>query len=70
MQTYSVSIKQRDDGLIVARIPSLSQAVGYGLDQEEALFELFKSLRRGFRKTTRSSTALRQSPQSMVPSPA
>lgn len=44
MQTYSVRIRKRSDGLTVARIPSLSRAVGYGLDQEEALLELFKSL--------------------------
>jgi hypothetical protein len=30
----------------VARIPSLSKAVGHGLDVEEALRELFRRLRR------------------------
>ena len=60
MQTYSVRIRQRRDGLIVARIPSLSKAVGYGLDQEEALFELFKALRGAFR--TGSAGAAERSP--------
>lgn len=46
MQNYSVRIGRRNDGLIVARIPSLSKAVGYGLDAEEALLELFRRLRR------------------------
>jgi hypothetical protein len=46
MQNYSVRIGRRTDGLIVARIPSLSKAVGYGLDAEEALLELFRRLRR------------------------
>ena len=50
MQSYSVTIRQRRDGLIVARIPSLARAVGYGLDQEEALYELAKALRPMFRK--------------------
>lgn len=67
MQTYSVRIKQRDDGLVVARIPSLSRAIGYGLDQEEALFELFKSLSRGFRKAGRSEPAFRGSVADMAP---
>jgi hypothetical protein len=67
MQTYSVSIKQRDDGLVVARIPSLSQAIGYGLDQEEALFELFKALRRGFRKGAQTERTFRGSAPTMSP---
>jgi hypothetical protein len=46
MQNYSVRIGRRNDGLIVARIPSLSKAVGYGLDVEEALLELFRRVRR------------------------
>jgi hypothetical protein len=46
MQNYSVRIGRRNDGLIVARIPSLSTAVGYGLDVEEALLELFRRVRR------------------------
>ena len=53
MQNYSVRIGRRNDGLIVARIPSLSKAVGYGLDVEEALLELFRRVRRdpAMRKT-------------------
>ena len=47
MQNYSVRIGRRNDGLIVARIPSLSKAVGYGLDVEEALLELFRRVRKG-----------------------
>jgi hypothetical protein len=46
MQNYSVRIGRRNDGLIVARIPSLSKAVGYGLDVEEAPLELFRRVRR------------------------
>ena len=46
MQNVSVRIGRRNDGLIVARIPSLSKAVGYGLDVEEALLELFRRVRR------------------------
>ena len=49
MEDYAVRIKKRRDGLVVARIPSLSRAVGYGLDRDEAIYELFKRilLRRG-----------------------
>ena len=46
MQSYDVRIRRRNDGLIVARIPSVSKAVGYGLDAEEAMRELFRRLRR------------------------
>jgi hypothetical protein len=46
MRNYLVRIGRRNDGLIVARIPSLSKAVGYGLDVEEALLELFRRVRR------------------------
>ena len=52
MDSYSVRIRRRGDGLIVASIPSLMEARGYGLDQEEALTELIRSLREAFRKTS------------------
>lgn len=44
MEDYAVRIKRRHDGLVVARIPSLSRAVGYGLDRDEAVYELFKRI--------------------------
>ena len=44
MEDYAVRIKKRRDGLVVARIPTLSRAVGYGLDREEAIYELFKRI--------------------------
>jgi hypothetical protein len=49
MTSYSVNIHERADGLVVARIPDLSRVVGYGLDQDEALFELCQALRQLFR---------------------
>ena len=52
MQDFAVRIGRRKDGLIVARIPSLSKAVGYGLDVEEALLELFRRVRRDPTKQT------------------
>jgi hypothetical protein len=51
MTRYSVNIHQRQDGLVVARIPNLSKVVGYGLDRDEALFELCQALRQLFRSS-------------------
>ena len=49
MTSYSVNVHQRRDGLVVARIPTLSKVVGYGLDADEALYELCQALRGVFR---------------------
>jgi len=45
MKSYSVKIRTRRDGLVVARMPALSRVAGYGLDIDEALYELCKKLR-------------------------
>ena len=55
MTSYSVNIHQRRDGLVVARIPALSKMVGYGLDADEALYELCQALRGVFRRGEKRS---------------
>lgn len=50
MPDYAVKLARRHDGLFVASFPDVPDAVAYGRDDEEALYEAAKSLEAAFRR--------------------